>query len=133
MKDISLRIGHADGTNTEYSLEQVLTALGEPDAQTLTVSVKKPQGTLTAAICDDDAFPGIDVDGQREDRLYYLANVELPNSSNPEEFVSRLYAGDSEKGIDYPIARVHSLVDGKDDNKKTTVYFDKDAATAKAE
>lgn len=109
--NISLKISDKN-TEKTINLGELCKLLGinEAELQGLSLNIEKHGANLKAAVNLDDNFPGLAIDGETQDKLYYLATVELPNNEYPLAYTSRLYAGRSDTETDCPIAMVLSNI-----------------------
>lgn len=109
--NISLKISDKN-TEKTINLGELCNLLGinEAELQGLSLNIEKHGANLKAAVNLDDNYPGLSIDGETQDEVYYLATVELPNNDYPLAYTSRLYAGRSDTETDCPIAMVLSNI-----------------------
>ncbi len=91
------------------------------------VTLSQGNKSLFAIAEPDEEYPAITVDGEADEKKFFLANIELPNPMYPNDFTSRLYAGCANYETDGPIAIVKSRIDGKKPSGKA--YVDGDILT----
>lgn len=116
----------------EISLQDILrfagvTEKGEDNVYSVQTILRDEEtgAELKTSVNFSEYFPGITVDGSFKGKDFYLANVELPNSDYPEDFVSRLYAGCADYESDAPIAMTKSNIYGEGPDFKSFSEFEK--------
>lgn len=109
--NISLKISDKNAEKT-INLGELckLLEINEAELQGLSLNIEKHGANLKAAVNLDDNYPGLSIDGETQDEIYYLATVELPNNDYPLAYTSQLYAGRSDTETDCPIAMVLSNI-----------------------
>lgn len=82
--NISLKISDKN-TEKTINLGELCKLLGinEAELQGLSLNIEKHGANLKAAVNLDDNYPGLSIDGETQDEIYYLATVELPNNDYP--------------------------------------------------
>lgn len=128
----TIKIQFCGGEEKEISLQDILKMAGmqgksEDDIYSVQTILRiEETGTeLKSSANRSDHFPGITVDGAFKGKDFYLANVELPNSDYPDDFVSRLYAGCADYESDAPIAMAKSNIYGEGPDFKSFSEFEK--------
>lgn len=114
-------------TKTEskiFTLKEIAEKLGvDPDILSVSLFIDTDRGLMEAHAYDDGEYGGVDVDGYKDDKHYYMTNAELPTpSDNMPAFVGRLYAGNADQETNGPVA-VMPYTDRKEGDKSKRILF----------
>lgn len=116
----------------KISLTEIAEAFGCKDGgsdttnrcKNVSLVLENGNASLVATAYFDGAAYGIHMDGEVQEKSYYLCNAELPSKSlSTDAIVTRLYCGKSDRETDSPVALMsHNSREDRDETKRILFY-----------